>query len=115
MNDRSPKFISDKYVFSIDEHSPAETLIGTVYAYDNDTTTANNKIYYMLGNDMYANLFAINVTTGEIYVNGKLLLLFFYMHSPFSSQPHLQTLGKYAYYFTVYQPIKLTLDRVKTI
>jgi len=72
VNDHSPKFVSDKYDFSVEEHSPTATVIGQVFAYDNDTTTANNKVYYMLGNDMYANLFAINVTTGEIHVNSKL-------------------------------------------
>lgn len=75
VNDNSPRFTQDLYLFNVTEHSPSGTVVGMVSAYDNDSSTANNMTSYSLLTSEFSHLFAINSSTGEISVIGEFIVV----------------------------------------
>ncbi|XP_060593837.1 cadherin-23-like [Ruditapes philippinarum] len=76
-NDNAPKFIDSLVNMTITENSTSEvghlTIVGSVTATDADGTDPNNKTQYFIQSGAMDH-FAINLTTGDIYVqiNAKL-------------------------------------------
>ena len=71
-NDNNNIFNATFYSFTVDENVAIGTNIGQVNASDADITAANSATYYYIGANQFSNLFAINVTTGEITASGNL-------------------------------------------
>ena len=69
-NDNSPIFTMNPYTASVDEHSSTGTTVVTVQADDADSGLLGQVRYSIVGNTSIINTFTINVTTGEISING---------------------------------------------
>ena len=67
-NDNPPKFIPDKYFFSVPEESDTGYLVGSVSAYDPDAGNNGTVVYSLKGSD----LFNISSDSGLIFVQGRL-------------------------------------------
>ena len=65
INRFAPEFVSDYYIYYIDENSVFNTTVGVLEAYDNDTTGEYGNIKYELKNGQ--SLFEIERNTGRIY------------------------------------------------
>lgn len=70
-NDNSPEFVQIVSQLTIDEDVTNQTIVATVRAVDADSGI-NGHVWYSISNgdtESLSNAFAINIETGEIYVN----------------------------------------------
>uniref|UniRef100_A0A3P9Q351 Cadherin domain-containing protein n=2 Tax=Poecilia reticulata TaxID=8081 RepID=A0A3P9Q351_POERE len=72
-NDNSPTFQRDTYKINVTEHSPVETEVATVTAFDPDTMDAG-KITYSLLPESILLYFDVENNTGRVYVKNSNLL-----------------------------------------
>ncbi|XP_014770934.2 cadherin-23 [Octopus bimaculoides] len=71
VNDNSPRFTTQQYVYSVRENSPLNTRIATIRAVDADEG-AFGRVYYSLETTDQDLPFKINENTGEITVSGSI-------------------------------------------
>ena len=72
-NDEAPRFLSDNYLFHVDENEPDRTLVGNVKAVDRDSPPYNIKEYSVFRkNSLDQSLFSIDRTSGDIYTTRSL-------------------------------------------
>ena len=74
-NDHIPKFLQQQINFTIDENLPVGYKLGQVKAEDMDQKNLQSKqstLSFTLLPTQFSSLFAINHTSGEIYINGNI-------------------------------------------
>ncbi|KAL5011978.1 hypothetical protein ScPMuIL_010529 [Solemya velum] len=65
-NDEMPVFSTHNVTFTVFENTPVGTVVGRVQAHDRDSGENGRVSYYVMGGNVFG-IFAVNMTTGEIY------------------------------------------------
>lgn len=72
-NDNAPRFDNEFYSINISERIPLHSRVLHLHAVDNDEeNTSNSRVAYHFANDSNQTVFALNDTTGELYLIGEL-------------------------------------------